>query len=158
MGNLYLCISILGSIISIISWLASINLKDSKRNIIMYFIISVLSVMTSITFAAYKHATDPQLELERRKEVLKIDAKALLEKMPSYISYYEPGENEGVVYSILILLEGNRDIFSETYEQYKTNVISKIEKANNECDVYEKRKLLEEAGNSAKQILRSLAQ
>lgn len=157
MGNLYLCISVLGSIISIISWLKSINLKDSKRNIIMYFIISALSVTTSITFAAYKHATDPQLESKRRKEALKIEAKALLEKMPSYISYCEPGENEGIVYSILILLEENSDIFSETYEQYKINVISKIEKANNECDVYEKRKLLDEAGNSAKRILQSLA-
>lgn len=155
MENLYIFISGLGSLTSIVGW--CMNLKDSKRNIIMYSIISVLSILTSITFLAYKRATDRQLELMHRKKELKTEAKVLLENTPSYISYYEAGENEGVVYSILILLEGNKDIFPETYEMYKTNVISKIEKANNESDVYTKRDLLEEAGKASKQILKSLA-
>lgn len=61
------------------------------------------------------------------------------------------------MYSILILVEKNKDIFPETYELYKKDVIMKIEKSNTEKDIFRRREQMEIAGKSAVQFLKSLA-
>lgn len=82
----------------------------------------------------------------------------MLKSYPNYISYYEPGENEGVLYGTLVLLEKNKDIFPETYELYKKDVIQKIEKSNRETDIFRRREQMEIAGKAAMQFLKLLAQ
>ena len=102
--------------------------------------------------------TDEQLNIEKRKQEIKNEAKNILDSSPTYISYWKPGENEGLLYSILGLLERNRDIYPEMYKVYKENVMHKINKANEEDDFSKKREQLEMAGASALQIIKTLAQ
>lgn len=90
--------------------------------------------------------------------IVKQEATNLLKSTPAYISYYEPGESEGLLYSTLSLLEKNKDLFPETYEVYKHDVIEKIESVNKEDDISKKREKMEIAGNSALRLLKFLSQ
>lgn len=157
MEVIYNITGLLGSIASIAALIMSYRLQDKTRNKITFFIISALSILTVVTSYLYKQEVDKQLSIEQRKQVIKLEAQKILESSPSYISLYEPGENEGVLYSILILLEKNKDIFPETYELYKKDVIMKIEKSNAEKDIFRRREQMEIAGKSGVQFLKSLA-
>ncbi len=158
MNDLYTIVGFTGSIASIIGFVMSIIKKDKIRNKILYFIIFVLSAFAVYSYHLYKQETDERLKIENRKQEVRLEAQELLKSYPSYISYYNPGENEGVLYGILVLLEKNKDIFPETYESYKKDVLQKIETSNNESDMYKRREQMEIAANSAMQFLKSLAQ
>ena len=60
--------------------------------------------------------------------------------------------------STLALLERNKDIFPETYEAYKIEVIQIVKNADNDSDIFRKREQMEIAGNSDIRLLKSLAQ
>ena len=158
MDNVITIISIASSILSIAGFILSIKRNDSIRNKIFYFLIIILTVTTSYLYTQYKQVTDEQLNIERRKQEIKNEARNILASSPTYISYWDPGENEGLLYSTLGLLERNRDIYPEMYEVYKENVMHKINKANDEDDLSKKREQLEIAGASALQLLKTLAQ
>ena len=158
MDNVITIISVASSILSIAGFILSIKRNDSTRNRIFYFLIITLTVTTSYLYTQYKQVTDEQLNIERRKQEIKNEARNILVSSPTYISYWDPGENEGLLYSTLGLLERNRDIYPEMYEVYKENVIHKINKANDEDDLSKKREQLEIAGASALQLLKTLAQ
>ena len=158
MDSLSTDIGFVGSVASIIGWIMSWKYKDKTRNKIMYFIIFILSGLTALTFHLYKEETDKRLKLENRKQEVRLEAQNMLKSYPNYISYYEPGENEGVLYGTLVLLEKNKDIFPETYELYKKDVIQKIEKSNRETDIFRRREQMEIAGKAAMQFLKLLAQ
>ena len=155
MDNVITIISVAASILSIIGFILSIKCKDSIINKILYILIIILTFATSYLYTQYKHVTDEQLSKERRKQEIKHEAKKILDSSPTYISYWDPGENEGLLYSTLGLLERNRDIYPE---MYKENVIHKINKANDEDDPSKRREQLEIAGSSALQLLKVLAQ
>lgn len=148
----------LGSIASIIGLMTSIKNEREKKNKILFSVIIALTLTTTMLSYKYKRLTDDLLNIQLRKQNVKREAKSLLDKNPSVISYFEPGTSEGVMYSTLTLLESNKDIFPETYEAYKKNVISKIEKADSETDIIKKREQLEIAGNSALQLLKALSE
>ena len=158
MDNVITIISVASSILSIAGFILSIKRNDSIRNRIFYFLIITLTVTTSYLYTQYKQLTDEQLNIERRKQEIKNEARNILASSPTYISYWDPGENEGLLYSTLGLLERNRDIYPEMYEVYKENVMHKINKANDEDDQSKKREQLEIAGASALQLLKTLAQ
>ncbi len=158
MDNVITIISVASSILSIAGFILSIKRNDSIRNRIFYFLIIILTVTTSYLYTQYKQVTDEQLNIERRKQEIKNEARNILASSPTYISYWDPGENEGLLYSTLGLLERNRDIYPEMYEVYKENVMHKINKANDEDDQSKKREQLEIAGASALQLLKTLAQ
>ena len=158
MENVINFINITASILSIIGFILSIKNNDSIRNKFFFFLIILLTISTSYLYIQYNQATDELLNLERRKQEIKKEARSILNSSPSYISYWEPGKNEGLLYSILGLLEKNRDIYPEMYETYKENVIHKVNKANDEDDLSRKREQLEIAGASALQLLKTLAQ
>lgn len=108
MGIILTIISILGSFTPIYAFVESIKSK-SIRNIIAYGILICTSVVSGVCFTLYQHETDAQIKLEKRKETVRTEAKALLENAPSYIDYYNPGENEGLLLGTLSLLEKNKD-------------------------------------------------
>lgn len=158
MENVINFINITASILSIIGFILSIKNNDTIRNKFFFFLIILLTISTSFLYIQYNQVTDELLNLERRKQEIKKEARSILNSSPSYISYWEPGKNEGLLYSILGLLEKNRDIYPEMYETYKENVIHKVNKANDEDDLSRKREQLEIAGASALQLLKTLAQ
>jgi len=158
MDNVITIISTISSILSIAGFILSIKYNDRIRNMVFYFLIIILTGATSYLYTQYKQVTDDRLNIERRKQEIKDEAKNILNSFPTYINYWDPGENEGLLYSTLGLLERNRDIYPEIYEAYKENVMRKINKANDEDDLSKKREQLEIAGASALQLLKTLAQ
>lgn len=158
MDNVITIISITSSILSIAGFILSIKYNDRIRNKVFYLLIIILTGATSYLYTQYKQVTDDRLNIERRKQEIKDEAKNILNSSPAYIDYWAPGENEGLLYSTLGLLERNRDIFPEIYEAYKENVMRKINIANDEDDLSKKREQLEIAGASALQLLKTLAQ
>lgn len=158
MGSIITIINILGSLTSIYAFIHSIKLKDSIRNMVTYGILLLTSVISGVCFYLYHQETDTKIQYEKQKETVRLEAKNLLENVPSSIDYYNPGENEGLLLSTLALLERNKDIFPETYEAYKLEVIQKMKNADNESDIFRKREQMEIAGNSAIRLLKSLAQ
>ena len=158
MDNFITIINVSASILSIYFFILSIKNKDSIISKFWYIFIIILTIFTAYSYAQYKQVTDEQLNIEKRKQEIKNEAKNILDSSPTYISYWEPGENEGLLYSTLGLLERNRDIYPEMYEVYKENVIHKINNANDEEDFSKKRKQLEIAGASALQLIKALAQ
>lgn len=158
MDNLITIINVSASILSIYFFILSIKNKDSIISKFWYIFIIILTIFTAYSYAQYKQVTDEQLNIEKRKQEIKNEAKNILDSSPTYISYWEPGENEGLLYSTLGLLERNRDIYPEMYKVYKENVMHKINKANEEDDFSKKREQLEMAGASALQIIKTLAQ
>ena len=151
-------ISICSSIFSIIAFIISFITKDNLKNKILYFIIIILTICTTYSCVKYKQITNKQLNIENRKLKVKNEAKEILTSLPTHISYWEPGTNEGILYIGLILLENNKDIYPETYELYKINVTDKIKISNKENNDYKKQELMQNAGEMALQIIKSLSQ
>lgn len=154
-------LSIVGSVASIISLGISFKQNWVKKiwiSRITFLLLFITSILSGTFFYLYKQSVNKQLQIENRKLIVKQEATNLLKSAPIYISYYEPGENEGLLYSTLSLLEKNKDLFPETYEVYKRDVIEKIESVNKEDDIFKKREKMEIAGNSALRLLKSLSQ
>lgn len=148
----------LGSIASIIGLIIAFVKDISSRNKALYSIIVILTMSTTVLSYNYKKVMDEKVNVEIRKGQMRKDAKQILSKLPLVLNYLDAGENEGVIYSTLILLEANKDIFPDTYELFKQNVIQRIEKVNIETERAKKREQLELAGNSALQFLKSLSE
>lgn len=154
-------LSIVGSVASIVSLGISFRSNWGKKVWIsrfMFLLLFITSILSGTFFYLYKQSVNEQLQIENRKLIVKQEATNLLKSAPAYISYYEPGESEGLLYSTLYLLEKNKDLFPETYEVYKCDVIEKIESVNKEDDISKKREKMEIAGNSALRLLKSLSQ
>lgn len=149
-------ISFTASIISIISFFLSFP-KNKKINKIFYIITFILAIATSISHIQYKRVTDKQLNIERRKQEIKNEAKNIQNSLPPYIDYWNPGQNAGILYTVLILLENNKDLYPEMYEIYKMDVIDKNKMLNSNDDS-KNRQQMETAAKTALQILNSLAQ
>lgn len=144
------------SIVTIIGFLISVIKKD-RRNTFLYIIILILGAITFYFFQCYKTKMNQQLCEERIREQIRMEAQEIKSSFPNFISYYEPGQNEGVLYSALIFLEKYKDRNPEAYEIYKENVIRKLDKAHNSHFDSERRELMEQAGKTAKQIIETLA-
>lgn len=155
---LNIILSGLGSIASIIGFTIAFTQDNSLRNKTLYGIIVLLTIFSTIISFNYKKVMDEKVDIELRKTRMKSDASNLLSKLPSNLNYFDPGESEGVIYSTLTLLESNKDIFPDTYDLFKKNVIQRIEKVNSETELDKKREQLELAGNSALQFLKSLSE
>ena len=74
MDNVITIISVAASILSIIGFILSIKCKDSIINKICYILIIILTVAASYLYTQYKHVTDEQLSIERRKQEIKHEA------------------------------------------------------------------------------------
>ena len=155
MDSLSVILSFLGSVASIIGLIISFIRKESTRNKVLFVTIICLTTMTALSSYQYKKVTDERLRIEERKSNMKNEAKKMYNN--AFISYWSPGKSEGLAYSLLFLLEDNKDIYPEMYDKYQKNVMSKIEKADNETDMQKKREQMEIAGESAKQILSLIA-
>lgn len=159
MNSIFTIIGFAGSFASIIGLALSLAHKDNRMwNTILYSAIVVLSLVASCSYYLYHKEIDNKVRIENRKREIKLEAQEMLDNFPTYIDYYNPGENEGLLFGILAWLETNNDILSETYELYKQDVIRKVEKSNDEPDLFKRREQMEIAGESAKQLLKSLAQ
>lgn len=149
-------LNILGIISSIIGCYIAIRKNDNKNKYI-YTVIIILCIVAATTSYLYRQEVNEKLQIEERKRTLKIEAKKQLDKIPFYISPYDTGKNEGVLYSIFVLLEGYKDLYPDTYEIYRKSVIQRIEDAQKLDDISRGYKI-QEAADAAKQLVKSLSE
>ena len=160
MTIVYTIICVLGSVASVAGFIMSIN-NEKKQNMInrsLYVIIFALSIFAAISYYKYKAETDKQLDFELRKQKAQIEAQAILNSFPVYISHFEPGANEGILYSALFFLEKNKTLWPDTYDSFRTNVEQTIDTYNKESDWTARNELMESAANQAVRVLKSIAQ
>jgi hypothetical protein len=161
MTIVYTIICVLGSVASIVGVVLTIKRTNKNQNIInrtLYFIIFCLSVFAAISYYKYKEETDKQLDFELRKQNAQIEAQAILNTLPNYISEYEPGINEGIFFSVLFFLEKNKTLWPDAYESFKKNLEQVIDMYNKESDRYKKNEIMESSANQAVILMKSLAQ
>ena len=151
-------LEILGGIASIIGLIYSIKMKDALRNRILYIIMLVICIFAGICFNEYKKITDEKIRLEERRMALRQEAKKILDTSTGHISKYYPGENEGLTLTTLVLLEKNKDLFPDTYEIFKEDIVEKMKKSNTSHDVFQDSEDLEISAKASLQILKSLAE
>ena len=156
--NLSIWLSVISSIISIIGFVLAIFKNERTLIRILFFLVILFSIST--VFATYKYKTkvDEIVDISNRKELARKEAVELLNKLPSYASHYEPGENQGIVYAGLTFLENHKTLFPETYKSYKIDVIEKLKQINSEHYSEEYNTQLEIAGETALTIIKSIAQ
>ncbi len=146
----------LGIISSIIGCYIAIR-EHNNKNKYIYSIIIILCAATATSSYLYRQEVDEKLKIQERKQTLKFEAKKQLDKIPFYISSSDTGENEGILYSIFVLLEGYKDLYPDTYEIYRKSVIQRIEDAQKLDDISRGHKM-QEAANAAKQLVKSLSE
>lgn len=116
-------LSIVGSVASIVSLGISFRSNWVKKvwiSRIMFFLLFVTSILSGTFFYLYKQSVNEQLQIENRKLIVKQEAANLLKSAPAYISYYEPGESEGLLYSTLSLLEKIKICFQKLTKSINT--------------------------------------
>jgi len=156
----------LGSIASIIGLILVLRDNNQTKRIvkILLGIIILLSVATSaLSYRNYAISTAEakklrQQNLERmRTEYIAIEAAELLDTFPSYISEYDEGDNEGIVYGGIAFLEKSKDIYPDTYTVIKQNALADIENAKKSTSSFNSRETMKNAATAMYGAIRSIA-
>lgn len=153
--------SIIGLILAIINNVVKINNLEKKHNVInivLYIIILILCIFGGVSYHKYKKEVEKQLDYELRKNRTQTEAKAILDSFPPYGSYFNPGDNEGIVFSTLFFLEKNNTFWPDSYNLFKNNTENVIDQYNKEPDEQKKREIMEPAANQAIRVMKSLAE
>lgn len=84
------------------------------------------------------------------------EAQTILENLPSTVNAFDPGENEGIVYSVLGFVEKHKNNYPELYHQYKTNILGDIDKAKELRGTAEYMDIMENAAKASIRMLSSM--
>lgn len=93
-------------------------------------------------------------ELQRRAQA-SVDATALLESM--HVQRFDPGGNEGAIWSGIAYLERYRDLFPETYKLMQADILEDFAAADGDRESSGSSEVLFQTAKSMEQILRGLA-
>lgn len=158
-------VSILGSLASIIGLIFVFTNKSSTQTIkALLIIVAIMSCSTSYLIsknskyesAQYQEIANSFRSNLNRREASR-EAKKLLSSFPSYISNLKPGDNEGVIYSTLRLLEANKSQFPELYARFKENILSDIDSAKGARSSPEFHRVLEDGALASIRIVKGIA-
>ena len=158
-------VSNLGSIASIIGLIFVFKEKNSTQLIkVLIVLVVILSCSTSYLIqknskyesAQYQNISKNFADNMKLRNIEK-QASDLLSKFPSHISEYEPGQNEGIVYGVLRFLESNKEGYPELYLQFKSNILSDVEKAKGLRGTSEHQIIMKSAARASYQLLTSMS-
>jgi hypothetical protein len=121
----------------------------------LYTAIAILATATAIVFYWYSEAVNKKLDFEKRRVEIRVQAKKIVHDY-NYVSYFEPGKSEGLIFSTLSLLERNQDVNPELYSIYKEIAITRLKNLDALGET-ERKQRLEISGNAALQILKDLS-
>jgi len=117
---------ILGAIGSMASILALVLqlYKEKKQHKLTFLLVLILILTCSSSYLSYKYyeTTQPERIRMKKQESLSESAKSFIDTYPSFRSYWDAGENEGIAKSGLLILEMHQDLFPETYIQIKNDL------------------------------------
>lgn len=146
-------LEILGTITSILGFLLSLIAVIKQKEKVLALLICIMTIACAVTFYHYRILADEKIQEVQRRDDAKKKALELLESVPTIIYRYETGKNKAITYQVLLYLEKYRDLFPETAEIYKEDVLSKMRKAEKETSEYNKGELLKECAETSKQLI-----
>lgn len=150
-------LEIIGGLASVVGLILSLIDLCKNKNKRLALLILFMTIVLACTFYSYTKLADERLHENERREAAAGDATKLLEAVPSIIYDYEVGQNTAIVYQTLFYLEKYSDLFPETAKLYKEDVMEKLSRAEKQTYDFDKRKLIRECADSAKQILVSMS-
>ncbi len=152
--NVFLSLGTVASLLSLI-----IGLWKYRRlyQILNLGLVLGLTVFASYSFFTFQELRDKERTLERQKALAKAEAAALLDGLPTDISYWRPGEGRGVALAGLAFLEQHKHPYPETFELALTTIRSDMKSAQSQPDTSGERHTMETAGTAMIQMLRAKA-
>ena len=158
-------LSILGSLASLITLIFAIGERNTTKKVrVLVVVVVILSLSTSYLLyknSEYESGSRRYVSVLFSQNLKKIqverEASSLLSRMPSHVNKYEPGENEGIVYSVLRFLESRKNQTPELYKQFKENILSDVEAAKGLRGTEQHREIIEDAAKASLLLLSSMA-
>lgn len=152
--------TILGALGSIASLVSIVALWSTYKPWLLRSLLILVFVFTALSsFFSFKYYTTTQPEAVRKAKQaeLKSSIQAFLKDNPIQPSYWEPGQNEGIVKSGLIILELNKDLFPDSYSKISEDIKVDIEFAQQHRDTQNNREAMDAAAKNILTILKALA-
>jgi hypothetical protein len=152
--------TILGALGSIASLVSLVALWKTNKPWLLRGLLVLVFVLTALSsFFSFKYFTITQPEAVRKaKQVeLKSAVQAFLKDNPIQPSYWEPGQNEGIIKSGLIILELHKDLFPDSYSKIREDIKADIEFAQQHRDTQNNRDAMDAAAKNILTILKALA-
>lgn len=122
-------LSAVGSVASIAALV--MYFKKHTKGCILWLIglVAVLSVVTAV-LSYWNHVlTNPaRIHQEKQQAAIK-EAQSILNEFPDHISYFNKGQNQGLIYAGHAYFEKHKDLFPDTYALIKKNLQETIDKA-----------------------------
>lgn len=150
-------LEILGIITSILSFVLSLVALLKNREKVLAGIICIMTLAFAVVFYHYTLLADERIKEVQRREEAKKEASEIVATIPTPIYSFNPGRNKAIAHHALFYLEKYSDLFPISYEDYKEDILSKMDKAEKETSEYNKEELLKECAESARQLLMSMS-
>lgn len=155
----------LGSISSIVGLIIYFKSKDATWTIkALLIVITLLTASSSmLAYKNYVYSSAEQVKLradeslQARKDKAIQEAKLLIEALPSYVNLYDPGGNEGIIYSGITFLEKHQSLFPLSYNLIKDGAVYDIEEAKKDRDSSSYNNILKNSAESMLKVISGLA-
>ena len=154
MEKLYFVLSFLGSVASIITGI--VYAKQYKRWLISAVIL-LLGIVSAVALYQYNQLTDARRIAQEQRTQAQKDAAELLRNIPTSPVYFSPGENRGVAFAGLALLEQHQRQYPLLYSSLAQTLQRDIVFASSHPDSSDERHTLEVAAGTVIQMLRGIA-
>lgn len=147
----------MGSVASLISLLFSLQ-RHTSRLISMSLALILLLTGTSSYFSyQYYQISKIGVIKQKQRELMQTTIRSFLDDYPTSPSYWNPGQNEGIVKSGLIILEMNKELFPETYDKIKSDIEKDMVYAQQHRDQQEHRQAIKVAADNIYFVLKTLS-
>jgi hypothetical protein len=152
--------SILGALGSIASFISAFALWKQRTSWVLpaaLLLIFALTALSSYFSYQYFQLTQPVVVRRAKQDALRSSIQAFLAKYPTAPSYWEPGQNEGIIKSGLIILELHKDLFPDSYAKIRSDVDADISFAQQHRDGQDQRAAMYTAAKNVLTVLKALA-
>ena len=113
----------MGATASLISLIYSLTKRKENWRLSTALVVIMLLTGTSAYFSyRYYEVTNAENIERRKREDLRVSAQAFLNQYPTFTSYWNSGQNEGIAKSGLLILEMYSDLYPESYHQIKLDI------------------------------------
>lgn len=162
---LEILISFAGSVASIVGVILVFTHKDTAKSVKgLIVLIAILAIITSAlsyknrvySSAEYQYAKQQQAEKIRKHEAA-IEARNLLDTLPSYTSRYNQGDSQGIVLSGITFLEKYKDIFPDSYSLIKEQALGDLSEAKKKRDSSYYGLILADSAQAILRVLQGIA-
>ena len=148
----------MGFAVSFTSLIFSLPKRKENWKISISLAVIMLLTGTSAYFSyRYYQVTKPENVKQKMRGNLQTDAQAFLNQYPTFTSYWNSGQNEGIAKSGLLILEMYKDLFLENYNVIKSDIYEDVNFAQEHRDQSQQRQAMKNAAENVYHIFKTLA-